>query len=330
MKRTGLIIGALGLFLFVQAARAAWSPAQRLTFNSGDSSLPAIAVDNLGRLHAVWGDTTPGATEIYYRRSSNGGATWGAVKRLTFNSGVSQWPAIAADSSGNLHVVWQDDTPGNAEIYYLKSTDGGISWTAPKRLTWTGGTSWNPAIAVGSYGYIHVTWEDTAPGNYEIYYKRSTDGGADWTTARRITWDSGFSGYPVITIDPYGNPHVFWEDDRPGNLEIYYCRSWDTGASWDPVKRITWSSGSSSVPAIALDPAGYFHLVWSDVTTGNYEIYYKNSTNGGFTWTTSQKLTSTSGSSGSPDLAIDGLGHVHLVWSDNTPGNFEIYYKQRI
>jgi len=28
--------------------------------------------------------------------------------------------AIAVDSFGNPHVVWQDDTPGNREIYYRK------------------------------------------------------------------------------------------------------------------------------------------------------------------------------------------------------------------
>jgi hypothetical protein len=28
--------------------------------------------------------------------------------------------AIAVDPSGNIHVVWYDDTPGDFEIYYKK------------------------------------------------------------------------------------------------------------------------------------------------------------------------------------------------------------------
>jgi hypothetical protein len=27
-------------------------------------------------------------------------------------------PAMAIDSSDTIHVVWNDDTPGNTEIYY--------------------------------------------------------------------------------------------------------------------------------------------------------------------------------------------------------------------
>jgi len=51
-------------------------------------------------------------------------------------SGDSGLPVIAADSGGSLNVVWVDNTPGNSEIFFKKSTDGGAAWTAGKRLTW--------------------------------------------------------------------------------------------------------------------------------------------------------------------------------------------------
>jgi hypothetical protein len=120
MKRTGLMSAALGLFLFVQAAQADWTQAKRLTWNSGYSSWPAIAVDTTGNLHVVWMDDTPGNREIYYKKSTDGGSTWMPSQRLTWNSGWSAYPGIAVDSSGNLHVVWDDYTPGNSEIYYRK------------------------------------------------------------------------------------------------------------------------------------------------------------------------------------------------------------------
>jgi hypothetical protein len=47
-------------------------------------------------------------------------ADWTPAKRLTWTSGRSNSPAIAADSSDDLHVVWSDNTPGNFEIYYKK------------------------------------------------------------------------------------------------------------------------------------------------------------------------------------------------------------------
>jgi len=59
-------------------------------------------------------------------------AQWTPAKRLTWNSGFSYFPTIAVDSTGNLHVVWQDDTPGNPEIFYKKGTDAGSVWAAGK------------------------------------------------------------------------------------------------------------------------------------------------------------------------------------------------------
>jgi hypothetical protein len=43
-----------------------------------------------------------------------------AVTRLTFATGASKALAMALGSSSYLHVVWQDITPGNMEIYYKK------------------------------------------------------------------------------------------------------------------------------------------------------------------------------------------------------------------
>ncbi len=68
------------------------------------------------------------------------GDTWTTNKRLTNNAGASFYPAIAVDGS-NIYVVWEDDTPGNPEIYFKKSDDGGATWTTNKRLTNNAGDS---------------------------------------------------------------------------------------------------------------------------------------------------------------------------------------------
>jgi len=86
----------------------------------GDSMCPAIAVDALDNLHMVWYDDTPGIPDIYYRKSTDGGASWSTSQNISSSTGDSMYPAIAADPSGNVHVVWHDDTPGNREIYYRR------------------------------------------------------------------------------------------------------------------------------------------------------------------------------------------------------------------
>jgi len=298
---------------------------KRLTWNAGSSYIPAIATDSSGNIHVVWYDYTPGNAEIYYKRSTDGGSSWQPTKRLTWNAGDSLWPSIATDPSGNIHIVWVDETPGNWEIYYKRSTDGGSSWTT-KRLTWNAGYSYEPAIATDPSGNIHIVWVDETPGNVEIYYKRSTDGGSSWTT-KRLTWNSGDSGLQAIATDPSGNIYVVWMDDTPGNREIYYKRSTDGGSSWQSTKRLTWNAGFSQCPAIVTDSSGNIHVVWEDTTPGNAEIYYKRSTDGGSTWTT-KRLTWNAGRSIRPAIATDSSGNIHVVWNDYTPGNEEVYYKK--
>jgi len=226
----------------------------------------------------VWEDSTAGNSEIYYKRSTDGGSTWDATKRLTWNSGSSRYPAIAIDPNNNLHVVWHDNIPGNYEIYYKKSTDGGSTWGATKRLTMNSGDSNYPGIAIDSNNNIHVVWDDLTPGNYEIYYKRSTDGGSTWGGSQRITWNSGSSGITAIAIDSNNNLHMVWDDSTPSNWEIYYKSSSDGGSTWSAAKRLTWNSGSSYYPAIAIDSNNNLHMVWQDSTPGNSEIYYKKMT----------------------------------------------------
>jgi predicted neuraminidase len=328
MKRMGLLFSALGLFLFIQSARADWTPAQRLTYNSGDSKWPAVAVDSVGNLHLVWCDSTPSNYEIYYRKSTDGGTTWTSAQRLTWTSGNSIFPAIAVDSSDNLHVVWCDSTPSNYEIYYKKSTDGGITWTSAKRLTWSSGVSWYPAIAVGSSGHLYMVWQDDTPGNEEIYYSKSVDGGATWSSAQRLTWTALFSGVPAIIVDSSGYLHIVWYDSTPGNNEIYYKKSTNGGANWTSAQRLTYALGGSMWPAIAVDSSGPLHLVWADNKLGDFDIYYRKTLDGGDTWTSAQRLTWNSGASWYPAIAVISTGHLHVVWEDNMPGNFEIYYKK--
>ena len=66
MKRTGSMIPAICLFLLAQAAQAQWTPAKRLTWSSGNSSVPAISIDSTDTIHVVWYDDTTGNAEIHY------------------------------------------------------------------------------------------------------------------------------------------------------------------------------------------------------------------------------------------------------------------------
>jgi hypothetical protein len=296
---------------------------RRLTRNAGESARPAVAFAG-NNIHVVWQDDTSGNREIYYRRSRNDGDNWGRVNRLTSNAGGSYAPTIAV-SGDNIHVVWFDDTPGNREIYYMRSSDNGATWGGRRRLTHTAGSSFTPSIAV-SENKVHVVWMDNTKGNYDIYYKRSTDNGVTWDGKRRLTKNVGYSSYPYMAVSG-SNIHVVWQDDTPGRAEIYYKLSTDDGAAWGKQKRLTNSDGSYS-PAVAVSGSNA-HVVWHGYTPGNYEIFYRRSTDNGTTWRKQKSIIKHEGWSLYPSIAVTD-NNVHVVWSDSKPGNWELYYKRSL
>jgi hypothetical protein len=253
-----------------------WSKARTFCMGPGNSRGPDIAVDSLDNLHVVWMlNMTEETYEIYYRKITNGGTTWSGISRITWTSGDSYNPVIAIDSSDILHVVWSDYTPGAGEVYYKKSTNGGVTWSTSKRLTWNSGNSGGSDIAIDSSDDLHMAWADDTPGNYEIYYRKSTNGGVTWSSSKRLTWNSGGSGGSDIAIDSSDDLHMVCIDDMPGNYEIYCQKSTNGGVTWSTSKRLTWNLGDSYGLATAMDPSDNLHVVWQDGTPGNWEIYYK-------------------------------------------------------
>jgi len=323
------------ILLFVPPLYAQWEPDRRLTWNDSISYTcgirPCLAAGSNGVMHLVWFDNRngpPGNYEIYYKRSTDEGQSWDtADTRLTFDPGESYTSTIST-SGLFVHVVWWDGRDGDFEIYYKRSTDGGLSWSSDVRLTYAPGVSRFPSPGV-SGSVVHVVWEDARNGNSQIYYKRSTDDGATWdpdTCLARSTWGS----YSPAIASQGDTVHVVWYDnrDKPYYPEIYYKRSTDSGRSWSPDTRLTLDSSNSLVPTISAS-GSMVHVAWSDERDGNGypEVYYKRSSDGGQTWFPDVRLSALPcASSSSPIFASGNL--VHVAWEDERDGNQEIYYKR--
>jgi hypothetical protein len=68
-------------------------------------------------------------------------------------------------------------------------------------------------------------------------------------------------------------------------------------------------------------------VVWEDSTSGNGDIFYRKSPNGGGAMFGGIVNLSNTGHSGLPALAVSG-NNVYVVWDDNTPGSDEIFYRK--
>ncbi|MCI0715417.1 MAG: exo-alpha-sialidase [Chlorobi bacterium] len=210
--------------LLFSICKAQWEPDVWLTNDPAISLIPrnnarCVAV-NGDNVHVVWYDEDD--WEIYYKRSTDNGVSWGTDTRLTYNPSPSRNPSIT--STGNVvHVVWSDSRDTTPEIYYKHSTDAGVNWGADTRLTFNFNSSQLPSICVSSQ-VVHVVWTGDREGNYEVYYKRSTDGGTSWGPDERLTNNSAISQISSITVSGQV-VHVVWHDNRDGNWEIYYKRN---------------------------------------------------------------------------------------------------------
>ena len=305
-----------------------WGADTRLT-NVGNSYDPGMALSG-SDVHVVWSDARDGSNrvEIYYKRSVDGGSTWGEDTRLTYDDSWSESPSIVINDSV-IHIVWYDwrDATGDwdYEIYYKRSTDGGLTWGPDTRLTDNPSYSGFPCVAVSGQ-IVHVVWEDDRNGNGEVYYKRSDNGGLSWGPDRQLTNDPADSWDPVVAVND-SVVHIVWMDMRDGfAYEVYYKRSTDGGITWSSDTRLTNAAASSEYPTIAVS-GDMVHVVWGDKRDMNYEVYYKLSEDAGMTWEEDTRLTNAFGESNYPFVATSD-SVVHVLWNESRDGNEEIYYKR--
>ncbi len=315
------------LLVAAECALAGWEPTVRLTYSDSathNSMTPArsIAAGPTGYIHAVFYDNRTGKQQVYYARSVDSGATWSPDMMLSNGAGFKAEPAIAA-SGGYVHAVWEDQDSGvyRAGVRYRRSTDAGLTWLAGTLLASVAHNCRNPSVAAQD-SFVHVAWADDSAGR-ELYYRRSTDYGATWGDKVRLTDDMQESYHPSLALhDSF--LHLAWRDWRDHSFEIYYKRSTDYGGTWSNDERLSGDLATGSYnPCVAAD-SGLVHVVWWDTRTTPYEIYYKNSTDEGETWSEDIRLTEDTTGSYNMTVAARG-GTVHVAWEALYGTSFIMY-----
>ena len=260
-------------------------------------------------------------------------------------AGLSSIPTLSSRNvvtfGSNVYIVWQDNTPGNYDIFFKSSTDNGTTFGKTVNLSNNTGFSGYPRLA--AYGSnVYIVWRDETPGNYDIFFKSSTDNGTTFGKTVNLSNNTGFSGYPSISTFR-NNVYIVWQDNTPGNnydYDIFFKSSTDNGTTFGKTVDITNNTGSainlSNINAIFSSTTGIqpqistfsnnVYIVWQGKSAQNYDIFFKASTDNGTTFGTAINLSNNTGFSGYPRLAVYG-NNVYIVWQDNTPGNYDIFFK---
>jgi hypothetical protein len=187
--------------------------------------------------------------------------------------------------------------------YTLASAD----WGPDVQLTFGQSYSHTTNRAINGVGdTIYVTWYDNRDGNWEIYFKRSTDGGSIWGTDIRLTNDTSTSWAPSLAVDGRGSIHVVWYA-LGGNC--FHKRSTDAGITWSGEFRL----GAGAVPGVSAS-GDTVYAVWHDIN--QFRPYLKSSTDGGVNWSDSINLAGDSVEG--TDVAIVSKGpDVYAAWTKN-------------
>jgi hypothetical protein len=252
--------------------------------------------------------------------------TFSTPKNISNNLDFSMTPQVAVDSSGNINVVWEDDTDNNSNILFSRSTDGGMTFLQAKPVSNSTGYSYSPRICVDSRGAINVVWVDDAPGKPAVYFSRSTDGGANFSTPAKLSSDGAYSASPQVAVDGAGSISVVWESDATP-LGILFRHSAD-GAAFSAVANLTTNSSLAGVaaPQLAVGVDGSINVVWEEDFNFQSDISFRRSEDQGAHFTATANLSHNSGNSFAGQIAVDLGGNINVAWVDGTPGNNEILF----
>ncbi len=270
-----------------------WSAQINFSDSTPWAHMPSIAVSG-SNVHVVWADRRlhggPGYWYIYYRRSTDNGATWFNEDSLCpARTDYYEDPRPSVSASGNsVYVTWQDfrDQGLSHEVYFKRSTNNGATWFPDTRLTYGAYSFYflpRPTIA-SSGSNVHIVWEDTGGDTLwqYLYYMRSTDQGVTWSPWVRLVPDTLHAEQSTVTALG-SNVHVAcmayaWSS---GNLGIFYGCSTDNGATWSKDTLIVAPPDSLGYdhPAIAVSNTDtIIHLVFGNGNTvdGGSIFYSRN------------------------------------------------------
>lgn len=262
---------------------ANWTPHLKVIEHKGEMTPDSafedkyyIEIDNSptspyrGNMYTPWKRVIDrdSSTQIVVSRSTDRGLTWsvpitvsprkpGTSLDTTFGQ---SFPITTTGPDGTLYVFWHDGPIRS--IGFVKSTDGGSTFTAPTYPVQgyeTHGTAKRDGrnvyhVLKGTFraecyptvmadvsnsprrGWLYLAW--AAGLNPDIFFIRSTDGGATWSSPKVIHSETkNDQWWPWLSIDETnGDIAVMYSDSRndPENILIdtYVSYSSDGGDTW--------------------------------------------------------------------------------------------------
>jgi hypothetical protein len=195
-----------------------------------------LALGKNGAVYAAW---TEYEGALWFRRSTDQGATFAAPVRVD-EGGAARAPSLAV-VGGTLYLAWTD-----GDVHVAASTNSGKSFNPPVQVTSSRAYSDAPKLAVDAAGVLHLAYAEDA----RIRYTHSRDGGRTFERARALSRPG--AGFPALGIAGNDDVCVAWEmfpdgaRRRPRGLALTVSR--DGGVVFTPPEPIPGSADPAGAP----------------------------------------------------------------------------------
>lgn len=198
--------GAQGLrYAFSTDAGETWSENATLDVASCACCWTTGKADAAGNFYVLYRDKQPSdmaigviepKTHQWTRLATVGAFGWDFPGCPHIGGGL----AIKGGKRPEIHAVVGTRKKENAGFYHLRSQDGGKSWSEPERLG--DDTATHGDIALGKDGRLAAVWDMVDPeandGSVGVFVAISSDNGAHWTPARRLSPAQIMASHPRV------------------------------------------------------------------------------------------------------------------------------------
>jgi hypothetical protein len=194
-----------------------WSPPRMLS-SAGVTAWPQIDHDSAGNLYIAYSVPLNEGRGVYLLRSQDKGSSWSEPIQI-FDAVADNWqmvdhPALVVSQAGVIHLAWVEASlpgmDGPRSIRYVRSKDGGQTWSKPAVVAGSG-YDW-PRLAL-SGDQIHLLFASAGMDGYTLSHRWAEETlERSWSTAATI---SGWKGIAV----PYGL--VAWRAEGDGVWELH-------------------------------------------------------------------------------------------------------------
>ncbi len=280
---------------------------------------PQVLTDPKGGVHLIYFQGEPGAGDVYYKLSADGGTTWTAPLRVNTQPGAViatgnvRGAHLSLGRNGRPHVAWMGSskTTPPSGLFYTRLNGNGDAFEPERNLiTKAWGLDGGATLAADTQGRVHVLWHAPTPNtigeeNRRVWITTSTDDGRTFPP-EHAAWAEPTGACACCGmragIAANGDLRALYRGAREiVHRDMFLLTSKDQGASFAGTKIDEWEVGACVMSTAWLGPTT---AAWE--TTGHIHALAGT-----------RSLTPTGGGkSKHPVAAANRNGETLLVWTE--------------